>query len=251
MELVNVTIEEGGSAVVAMSHGKVNALDESTVDELIKVMATLEKDPNVRVVVLTGRDKFFSFGFDIPQFMDYSVEDFTHFLKKFTELYRTIFMFPKPVIAAINGHCIASGAMLATACDYRIMVAGRTKIGINELGFGSTVFAGTVEMLKYVVGSRNACKILYSADLFSAGDALTLGFVDKVTTSIDMPRELGEVTRNFASKDMRAFASLKRLLRQNVHQHMLKYEAESITEFVKIWYSDETRAQLADIKIHD
>ena len=251
MELVHVTIEQGGTAMVSLHQGKVNAIDEPMVDELSQALTGLEKDDNVKLVVLTGSHKFFSFGFDIPQFMSYDRSAFTSFLIKFTRLYQNLFVFPKPVIAAINGHCIAAGAMLACACDYRIMVAGRAKIGINELGFGSTVFAGTVEMLQYVVGTRNARKILYSADLLSAADAMTLGLVDKVTTSIDMTGELARLARQFTGRDPRAFASIKSLMRRTAHETMVQRESHSIHQFVDIWYSGETRERLAAITIHD
>ncbi len=251
MEQVSLRIEEGGIAFVAIESGKVNALRESVIDELARVFASLATTSEVRVVVLTGHDKFFTFGFDIPHFYDYPRETFTSFLIRYTDFYHELFMFPKPVIAAINGHCVAAGATLACACDYRIMVAGRNKIGINELGFGSTVFAGTVEMLKYVVGARNARKILYMGDLLSASDALSLGLVDKLSTSLDLNRDINEVTRNFANKPAAAFASLKTMLRRSIHEVMLKWESQSIHKFVDIWYSDDTRARLAEIRIHD
>lgn len=251
MDFVSLHIDESGVAFVSIEHGKVNALREQVIDELARVFAQLVGMAEAKVIVLTGRDKFFTFGFDIPHFYDYSRESFTSFLIRFTDFYHELFMFPKPVIAAINGHCIAGGTMLATACDYRIMVAGRTKIGSNELGFGSSVFAGTVEMLKYVVGARNARKILYMGELLSASDALSLGLVDKLTTSLDLARDIQEISRKFASKEPTAFASIKTMLRRSVHEKMLKWESQSIHKFVDIWYSEETRQRLGSIAIHD
>jgi len=66
-------------------------------------------------VVLTGRDRFFSFGLDIPEFLSYSKPDFIRFVTKFADLYTYVFLYPKPVLAALNGHTIAGGCMLATA----------------------------------------------------------------------------------------------------------------------------------------
>ncbi len=251
MEHVSLRLESDGVAVVSIESGKVNALNESVIEELSKVFTTLAASQEVRVVVLTGRDKFFTFGFDIPHFFEYPRENFTSFLIRFTDFYHELFMFPKPVIAAINGHCVAAGTTLACACDYRLMVAGRNKIGINELGFGSTVFAGTVEMLKYVVGARNARKILYMGDLLSASDALSLGLVDKLSTSLDLARDCSEITRSFASKAPAAFGSLKTMLRRSIHESMLKWESHSIHKFVDIWYAEDTRARLGEIRIHE
>ncbi|MHB8879566.1 MAG: enoyl-CoA hydratase/isomerase family protein, partial [Myxococcaceae bacterium] len=133
----------GAVAEVTLGRGKVNALDERLVDELADAFRALEADPAVRAVVLTGRGAFFSFGFDVPHLVRYSKEEFiAHWLERFTGLYRQLFSFPKPLVAALNGHTVAGGCMLALTADLRLMVPGTAKIALNELTFGSSVFAG-------------------------------------------------------------------------------------------------------------
>lgn len=246
--MVEVTIEENECAVITLCHGKDNALNGRVIEELMSAFAWLRDDPKIRVGVLTGKGSFFSFGFNIPELLEYSREALTSFLDQFTSLYSQIFTFPKPLIAAINGHCLASSTTLVSACDYRIMVAGKNRIGNNELGFGSTVFAGTVEILKHCVGSKNAEKILNSASLFPANEALALGLIDKMTTSLDIRQETLDCAREFANKDSIAYASIKRLMRNPVHEAFSKRESHSIHEFVAIWFSDLTRQKLQDIK---
>ena len=138
---------DGGLATVTLSRGKVNALNEPMIEQISGGLEGLENDDAVKAIILTGQGKFFSFGFDIPGFLSYSRDAFTRFVTKFTNLYTYMFLFPKPIVAAVNGHAIAGGCMLATACDHRIMVSGRARISLNEIGFGSSVFAGSVEML--------------------------------------------------------------------------------------------------------
>jgi enoyl-CoA hydratase/carnithine racemase len=155
---VNVRVE-GGVATVPLCRGKVNALDEPTIDGQKDRFRELEEDESVRAVVFSGEGKFFSFGFDIPGFLGYSKEEFSRFLTKFTGFYTYLFTYPKPVVAALNGHAMAGGLMLALACDGRFMVAGNGKVARNELAFGSPAFAGSVEMLRFAVGNRNAEEI--------------------------------------------------------------------------------------------
>ncbi len=119
---------------------------------------------------------------DIPQIIPYSKEACYDFLIKFTELYTYMFGYPKPLIAALNGHTIAGGCMLAIACDQRIMVSGKAKISLNEIGFGSSVFAGSVEMLRFLVGSRYTSAVLVSGAMYSAEEAASMGLVDQITT---------------------------------------------------------------------
>ena len=129
MDYVNVT-REAHVATIRLERGKVNALNSDVVRELITSLDEAAQHPDIKAVVLTGTGKFFSFGFDIPEFLSYSRERFTEFLVSFTGLYTDLFLFPKPVIAALNGHTVAGGCMLATACDYRIMVDGRGRTSV-------------------------------------------------------------------------------------------------------------------------
>lgn len=241
---------DGNVAWVTLARGKVNALDDELRGELDECLHRLADDPAVRAVVLTGTGKFFTFGLDIPLLFDYTREKFTEFLAKFTALYAYIFLYPKPVIAALNGHTIAGGCMIATACDYRLMVAGKPKISLNEITFGSTIFAGSVEMLRTCVGNRNAHAIIYSGAMLTADEALELGLIDQKTTEDKLREDADKVAEDFAGRDPRSFASLKRLLRKPIADEWRLREQDSIAEFVEIWYSESTRKQLEQIKIY-
>lgn len=249
MGFVRVSKDEG-IVTLTLTRGKVNALNEPLVEELEGCFENLEKDKTVMSVILTGKGKFFSFGFDIPEFMSYSKDAFIKYVKKFTNLYTYMFMFSKPIIAALNGHTIAGGCMLATACDYRIMVSGKAKISLNEISFGSSVFAGSVEMLKFCVGQKNAELILYSGTLYSADEALKLGLIDQVSSEDNFTDEVRKIADDFAQKNMVAFSSIKGLLRKPIAERMIKREKDSIREFIDIWYSEKTWQNLKEIKIH-
>ncbi|MEW6351182.1 MAG: enoyl-CoA hydratase/isomerase family protein [Thermodesulfobacteriota bacterium] len=248
MDFVHV-IKQESIATVVIERGKVNALDNTVVDQLRDAFKELERDPSTRAVIFTGRGKFFSFGFDIPQFIPWPKEDFFAYLVNFTNLYTYLFLYPKPLIAALNGHAIAGGCMLALACDHRLMVTGKAKISLNEIGFGSSVFAGSTEMLRFWTGSANATQILCSGAMYPAEQALELGLVDQVTTEADLPATAVTVASELGAKDPSAFASIKGLLRQPVAEAMTRRETDSIREFVDIWYSETTRANLHGITI--
>ena len=249
MGLAQISTEDG-IATVTLARGKVNAIDEAGVEELRECLGALEQDPAVRAVVLTGRGKFFSFGFDIPGFLDYSKEAFIGYLTKFTELYHYLFMFPKPVVAALNGHTVAGGCMLATACDLRLMVTGKARVSLNEITFGASVFAGAVETLRCCTGHKNAQQILYSGAMYSAVEAHSLGLVDEVTTAEELSERALAAANELAARAPAAFASIKRLLRRSAAEEGRRREHDSILEFVDIWYSEGTWRNLQKIKIH-
>jgi enoyl-CoA hydratase/carnithine racemase len=249
MSLVLAT-KEKGIATVTLQRGKVNALNEPMVEEIFDSFGNSETDTEVKSIIFTGSGKFFSFGFDVPEFMKYSKKDFISFMEKFTNLYTYLFQFPKPIVAALNGHTIAGGCMLATACDFRIMATGKGKISLNEITFGAPVFAGSAEMLRFCVGSRNAQSILYSGAMYSAEEALGLGLVDQVSSEDALLDDAVKVAQELAEKDSSAFTIIKKLLRKAVAEEMVKHEKDYILEFADIWYSENTWEKLKKIKIH-
>ena len=249
MEYISRTVQDGIARVV-IRRGKVNAFNDAVIDEMSRTFAELALDPSVRAITLTGTGKFFSFGFDIPQFLGYDRERFTRYLTNFTRLYREIFLHPKPVVAMLNGHTIAGACMIATSCDYRVMVPGKARISLNEINFGSSVFAGSAEMLERLVGPRNAEDVLYSGAMYSAEEALRMGLVDRVVSEENLEEETMKVAREYAARDPDAFRSIKGLLRREVAERMERTERASIEEFVRIWYSEKTWARLQGKTIH-
>lgn len=235
---------------VRLDRGKVNALDAQVVGELAECLRGLARDAKVRSVVLTGTGKFFSFGFDIPGFLDHPSYAFLAYLRRFAALYRELFAFPKPVIAALNGHTVAGGCMLALACDARVMAAGKGKIGLNEIAFGSSLFAGSVEILRHLVGGRRAEQVALSGTLYAPEEALALGLIDRVVPDAELLPAAHEWARVHGAKDPAAFRSVKALLRGPVLDEMAIREETSLREFVEIWYSEATRENLRKITIH-
>ena len=237
-------------AIVTLSRGKVNALNEPLVEEITNSFEDLATDNEVKSIIFTGSGKFFSFGFDVPEFLSYPKNDFIRYLEKFTRLYTALFCFPKPVVAALNGHTIAGGCMLATACDFRLMVTGKARISLNEITFGAPVPAGALEMLKYCAGSRNAQSIVYSGAMYSAEEAFQLGLVDQISSEDSLAEDARKIAQELAEKESSAFRSIKQLLRKPVAERMIKREKDAILEFVDIWYSEQTWENLKKIEIY-
>jgi len=242
--------KRNGIATVTLQRGKVNALNEPMVEEIVDSFKNLATDTEVKSIIFTGSGKFFSFGFDVPEFLRYPKKDFIRFIEMFTNLYTYLFQFPKPIVAALNGHTIAAGCMLATACDFRLMASGKGKIALNEITFGAPVFAGSAEMLRFWVGSRNAQSVLYSGAMYSAEEAFGLGLIDQVSSEDALLDDARKIAQELGGKDSSAFAIIKKLLRKPVAEEMVKHEKDYILEFADIWFSETTWEKLKKIKIH-
>jgi enoyl-CoA hydratase/carnithine racemase len=249
MSFISVLKNEG-LATLILSRNKVNALNGEMIEQLQKSLFQIESDSEINAIIITGENKFFSFGFDIPHFLSFAKKEFSEFLNLFTDFYTYLFTYPKPVVAAINGHAIAGGCMLALACDKRIMVEGKAKISLNEITFGASVFSGSTEMLRFCVGSRNATNILYSGSMYSTEEAFAMGLVDEVTSENELIEKASKMALGLGEKSAAAFSSLKLLLRKPIAEEMKRREQESIKEFVDIWYSESTFENLKKIKIY-
>ena len=250
MNIIKVS-KESGITTVTMSRGKVNAINEAFVDELGAVFNELAADADTKAVILTGDGKFFSFGFDIPELLNYSKSDFARYLKKFCALYAQMFLFPKPVIGALNGHATAGGCILALTCDFRIMATGKARIALNELNIGVAIFAGCVGMLESAVCDRNAEKVLLTGAMYTAEDALRIGLVDSVTSVESLMAEAKEIADEFSQKNPDAFKTLQNLLRRPAAEYFGRSEEDSILDFIEIWYSEPTRNVLKRVVINN
>ena len=250
MNFVNVDIREG-VAKIFLNRPKVNAINGRVLNELAQCFDEIRRDDSAKALILTGEGSFFSFGFDVPELYNYKKEDFTEFMFNFSDMLRNVFLFPKPVLAALNGHTIAGGCILALACDYRLMVAEKAKISLNEITFGSTLFSSAVEMLRFLVGSKNASTILYSGRMYSADEAHRLGLIDYAVSRDELLSSARSIAEDHINKDTLGFKGIKSLLRNRVADYIKDSEKDSILEFVNIWYSESVRTRLRKIVIKD
>ena len=141
------TEDRSGVTVLRLKHGKVNALDT----ELLRAItaAFQDLDPTA-AVVLTGHGSAFSAGVDLKRIVDGGQPYVREFLPALTETFLAVFNHPGPVVAAVNGHAIAGGCVLAAACDARLMSGGR--IGLAELSVGVPFPTVALEIMRHAVG---------------------------------------------------------------------------------------------------
>ncbi|WP_433381429.1 enoyl-CoA hydratase/isomerase family protein [Actinoplanes sp. CA-142083] len=168
--------EHDGVTVVRMAHGKVNALDLDLLAELTAVFHEIRTD----AVVLTGAGRAFSAGVDLWRLLDGGPDYVREFLPALNDAFLAVFGLGKPVVAAVNGHAIAGGAILAAACDHRVMAAGT--IGVTEVRVGVPFPPTALSILAYAYGEPAARRAVLTGATMGPADALAAGYVDEVTT---------------------------------------------------------------------
>ena len=166
--------EKSGVALLRMAHGKVNALDVELLRALTAAVRSLEPG---QAVVLTGAGPAFSAGVDLRRVAEGGPEYVREFLPALSEALLAVFDHPGPVLAAVNGHAIAGGCLLAAACDFRVMSQGT--IGLAELTVGVPFPPVALEILRHAVGPL-AGELVLTAVMLSPGQARSAGLVHEV-----------------------------------------------------------------------
>lgn len=234
-------------AILKLNRSVTNALNLQLVEELGETLREVRYSPDVHSLVLaSSNDKFFSIGFDIPQLFELTREDFHSFYQTFNRMCLDLYTLPKPTVAAITGHAIAGGCILALCCDYRLIAAGRKLMGLNEIKLGVPVPYLADRVLWQVVGVRHAREITDMGEFYRPEELLRMGAVDQVLSSEQVLFKSIEKARLLGSLPQEAFAAIKRNRVEMVEAQVLAHLEEKEQFFIERWYSDEARKRLQE-----
>ena len=197
-----------GIRVLKLAHGKVSAIDVELSEGLIAEM-TAAMDPTVKAVIITGSGSSFSAGVDLFRMIKDGPEYGRRFLPLLDGLLHTVLTFPKPVIAAINGHAIAGGCILAAACDHRIMTEGNGRIGIPELVVGVPFPALPLQIMVARVADGPLRDLVFSGRTVQIDEAKTMGLIDEKCPSGMLLDRAHEVANKLMAIPSGAFALTK------------------------------------------
>lgn len=198
--------DRDGIAILTLNHGKANALDVELCEELQKLMATIVAS-DIRAVVLTGTGTIFSAGVDLFRLLEEGEPYARRFFGAMVSMFTELFLLPRPVVAAVNGHAIAGGAIFNACCDYRLMSAGR--IGVPELRVGVPFPAIALEIVRF--GRMEP--IVYTGETVTPDVALSRGIIDAVSDPGDLLERAVERAKQLGAIPRDAFRLAKRQLR--------------------------------------
>jgi len=203
MEFKNIIYaKEKGVARITINRPEVrNALNRATRSELSYAIEEIEKDKDIRVVIITGAgDKAFISGADITEFREatpITIQEYTSTLGQ--ELYNRIEDISIPVIAMINGFCLGGGLELAMCCDIRI-ASENAKFGQPEIKVGFIPGGGGTQRLPRLVGWGKAKELIYTGQIIDAVEAERIGLVEKVVPQDKLEEEVNQLAESIASK---------------------------------------------------
>lgn len=248
MNLINLDVLNS-VAVLRLQNHITNAINLSLVVEVKSILSEIAQDPLIHSLVLTSsNDKFFSIGFDIPGLFDLEIQDFTAFYRSFNRLCLDLYSWPKPTLAALPGHAIAGGCILALCCDYRMITQGRKFIGLNEIHLGVPVPYPADCILREIVGDRQARVLMEEGGFHLPDVALAIGLVDQILLPEDLEVQAIEKMQTIGALPQSAFAAIKRNRVEPVIEKIEQGLAVKEEVFIKYWYTSETRALLAEAR---
>lgn len=227
-----------------MRHGPANALDPVLVARLGASLD--EAEASGRPLVLTGNGRFFSAGLDLAALPE-DRDAMGAFVDAFDELVRRLFLFPCPTVAAVNGHAVAGGAILATACDVRIGATGGYRIGVSEVQLGVIFPAAAFEVLRAAIPPERSAEVLLRGRLTGPEDALANGFLHELAEPEALAARAAERAEELGALPRAAYAHTKRELRGGFAERASRLAAEKREGFLDTWFSQESRTLRAAI----
>ncbi|MEW9675456.1 enoyl-CoA hydratase [Lentibacillus sp. L22] len=220
-------------AILTIQSPPANALSVSVLDELSEKLDEIEKDKTIKVVVLTGKGKFFSAGANVKEFSSFQqISEYQSFSEKGQHLFERIEHFGIPFIAAIHGAAVGGGLELAMACHMRI-AAENAKLGLPELTLGIIPgFAGTQRLPRYV-GTAKAYEMILSSEPISGKEALSFGLVNRVVDENAVVTESIKLAEKIASKGKLTIDRIMKLIPYSVTESFtdgMNAEAKAFSE---------------------
>jgi 2-(1,2-epoxy-1,2-dihydrophenyl)acetyl-CoA isomerase len=229
-ETLNVLIKENIAYITLNRPERLNSFDMKLGEELYSALKNINKNDEIRAVIIRGTGKGFCGGGDVKEM--HTADDKSKFLRELTKgIHKCVIemrTMEKPIIAAVNGHAFGAGLSIALACDIIIAVKD-AKFGTAFIGIGLAPGCGT-QFFTNLVGYHKACEYILTSKTFSAENALEIGIVNKVVETEELDNAVKEFVSKFKRLPPIAVGKAKMLINKSMVNDMVTHlELESKT----------------------
>ncbi len=224
-----------------------NTVGSTLMTELEAALEDHARDPSAKVLVLRGSgSKFFCPGLDLAEVATLKRPEMAEFMTRFRRLYRRLFAHPKPTLAALNGHAVAGGAILACCCDFRVAKAG-VRIGLTELNQVVPIPYGSLRILERRIHPSSLREALFLGLNYAAEEASGWGWVDEVVGEDSFADRLTDRVERLRSQEGAVFAVMKAALVETPLREIEQHEDRAASIFLDCWFSDVTQARIQEL----
>jgi enoyl-CoA hydratase len=241
-----IEIEDRGAVrIVRMARGKGNALNAEFLEALIQMLDELERGP-ARAAVLTGQGSVFGAGVDLPALVDGGPAYVRRFVPLMQRGFERLATFPKPLVAAVNGHAIAGGAIIMLACDQRLLARGNAQIGLTEVRVGVVFPAWALEVARFATPSEHFSTLICTGRTWKPEESLARGLVDELVEPERLLDRAVEVADEMAAIPPTAFAAAKLAVRRPMIETAQHQAGLTDAALVDHWCSPDTLRHIAE-----
>jgi enoyl-CoA hydratase len=235
------TERDGDIATIWFDEGPVNTMNLQTLQAFCAEVDAVDADDAVRAVVLTGQGKAFSAGVDLKPVLDDGIDYVRPFLETLSQAILAPFRSSKPFVAAVNGHAIAGGALLAMACD-RVLCTDddRTRIGLNELAVGVPFPSAAIAIASRRTSTR-LDEVVLDAELHTPERARSLGLVDELVRASELVASAHAEAARLAAVPTPTFARTKEQLHAATESWLTQVQDRWDADLADRWTSDEVQ----------
>ena len=209
----------GSTALLTIKRPPANALNHPVLAELSKLLAQVTAE-KARALVITGEGRFFSAGLDLFEVFSYGEAEAEAFATTFDDFFTTLFALPIPVVAAINGHAVAGGAVLAAAADFRLMANNDAQLGLAEIKVGVPFPTSAFEIVRTAWTGPHFSELVYRGRSYKPQEALHRHFIDEVVPAGDLLQHAIALADELGAHPQLAYSSNKRGLRREALARM-------------------------------
>ena len=233
-----------GLRVLRLNRPPASALNTPFLLSIEQRLSELAVHPEVRALILTGTGRVLSAGLDLKEAVGFDEAAQSAVVDGLNRAYGALYGFPKPVVAAINGHAIAGGFFFVLGADYRIAADGAS-FGLTEVRVGVRFPVAALEMAKLELSPTMSRRLLLSGLNIKAAEALDHKVLDEVLPAADVMARAREVAADYASIPPIAYADVKAQLRSETITKIHKTMKNQSNPCLHNWFTKETRETAA------
>jgi enoyl-CoA hydratase len=236
--------QRGVVTILCMARGKGNALNLELVEALSDALDRLAGSA-ARAGILTGQGSVFGAGVDLPTLVEGGADYVRRFLPLLIRCFEQLATFPKPLVAAVNGHAIAGGAILMLACDQRLLARGTARVGLTEVLVGVEFPSWALELARFATPSQHFPTLVCTGRTWPPEEALARGLVDEVVAPEGLLERACAVAEELASIPPATFTATKLAVRRPMIEAARRQAALTDQAVLEKWCEPETLRQIA------
>jgi enoyl-CoA hydratase len=244
---ISMSAAGDGVFVIELACPRGNAINNAFMEAALAALERARSE-GARAIVLTAPGRTFCSGLDLVEFYEFDAIAMAAFVDAFDDFFARVFAFEVPIVAAVGGHAIAGGCVLAMAADYRIMASGGRSIGLTEAAIGLPLPAAVLEIARLAVPPPAWPEWLLEGRRFSAEEALRDGVIHRVCAETDVAAEAVAKAASLAKAAPGAVRAIKAALRGPALARIAATKVETRAMFVEHALGPEARARIGALR---